>query len=206
MGSRSSKCAKPEGVAFDTYSFFLQTRQMTLDILATNSLLKELDETLYSIDTDIDCQMNDSSAAVLQSTTFRRHVSTTNNIMTNIFEKFEFGRMLGCGSSCKVHMVTDKVSQQTFALKELSKYDEWSAVLFRKEIKILSQLQHPNILRYHDVYIDQFCYYIGTEYCTGGALLGYHLLHKKKYICNKNLFIYHFCKHTVFQNKYLKKH
>ena len=41
---------------------------------------------------------------------------------------------------------------------------------FQDEIKILKQLDHPNILKLYEIYTDEKRYYIVTELCKGGEL------------------------------------
>lgn len=38
------------------------------------------------------------------------------------------------------------------------------------EMNILKNLDHPNIVRLYELYQDQKCYYLITEYCSGGEL------------------------------------
>jgi calcium-dependent protein kinase len=40
----------------------------------------------------------------------------------------------------------------------------------RYEIDILKNLDHPNILRLHEVFEDKSYIYLVTEYCDGGEL------------------------------------
>ena len=44
---------------------------------------------------------------------------------------------------------------------------------FINEVELLRQMDHPNVLKYYEWYSDQFNYYIVTEFCPGGELLGY---------------------------------
>jgi len=39
-----------------------------------------------------------------------------------------------------------------------------------KEIEILKQLDHPNILRLYETYTDHKRFFLVTEYCDGGEL------------------------------------
>lgn len=41
---------------------------------------------------------------------------------------------------------------------------------FQKEIAILKQLDHPNILKLYEVFQDEKRYYLVTELCKGGEL------------------------------------
>ena len=46
--------------------------------------------------------------------------------------------------------------------------DELSA--FQEEMKILKQLDHPNILKLYEVFEDSRKFLLVTEYCKGGEL------------------------------------
>lgn len=42
---------------------------------------------------------------------------------------------------------------------------------FINEIGMLKSIDHPNVLKYYECYVDEFNYYIVTEFCNGGELL-----------------------------------
>lgn len=52
--------------------------------------------------------------------------------------------------------------------KKISSYEEQRK--FICEIQVLTQLDHPNILKLYEFYQDQKNYYIIIELCTGGEL------------------------------------
>jgi len=39
------------------------------------------------------------------------------------------------------------------------------------ELQTLKSLDHPNIIKFHEVYDDEFYLYIVQEFCSGGELL-----------------------------------
>ena len=49
---------------------------------------------------------------------------------------------------------------------------------FVNEFSILRDLDHPNIIKLHDLYQDDDRYYIVTEFCSGGELFA--RINKKK--------------------------
>jgi len=83
---------------------------------------------------------------------------------------YTFGKTLGKGGSCRVVMVTDKKTEERFALKIMSKEAEVNEDLFAKEQKVLALLDHPNIIRFVDAHKDSGNYYIITELLQGGEL------------------------------------
>lgn len=42
--------------------------------------------------------------------------------------------------------------------------------LWFAELNILKNLDHPNIVKLHELYSDEKYYYLITEFCTGGEL------------------------------------
>ena len=43
--------------------------------------------------------------------------------------------------------------------------------LFLRELNILKTLDHPNIIKFNEIYEDELYFYIVQEYCEGGELL-----------------------------------
>ncbi|ETO19877.1 calmodulin-dependent protein kinase [Reticulomyxa filosa] len=91
----------------------------------------------------------------------------------NISTKFEIIRTLGRGSSCEVYEAksVDGKNQPYVALKKLHLSDPKNQVRFRREVKILASLQHPNVVKFYQAYVDSKNLYIATKLCTGGDLL-----------------------------------
>ena len=92
------------------------------------------------------------------------------NLLDDITSNFTYMKQLGFGASCRVLLVEEHKTNTKYALKELIVNDEYNPMLFKKEIKLLSTLDHPNILKYHESYIDPHNFYIATHYCYGGDL------------------------------------
>lgn len=88
-------------------------------------------------------------------------------------------RLLGKGSFGKVYMATDKLGK-VFAVKEINYVTETKILKrIQNEIEILKVLDHPNIIKLHDVIKDsESKIYLITEYCAGGDLVQY--LKRKK--------------------------
>ena len=86
------------------------------------------------------------------------------NVISNISKIYRFQKQLGKGASCRVVKAYHQ-NQKLYAIKEIPK--NGNDVSFCKEIQLLKKLIHPNILAYHDCYMDDKNYYIATEYCSG---------------------------------------
>ena len=85
---------------------------------------------------------------------------------------YTIGKQLGAGAFGEVLECTQKESGSLRAVKVLRKalMDEDEIRMFLNEIKILKDLDHPNILKLYEVYEDQKRYYIVTDICDGGEL------------------------------------
>ncbi|KAF8781780.1 Serine/threonine-protein kinase Nek1 like protein [Argiope bruennichi] len=87
-------------------------------------------------------------------------------------DNFNIIRQLGEGSSGSALLVQDIVSQKQFVVKRipllnLSETEKEEAM---KEVEVLSQMKHPNIITYHKSFEENGNLYIVTDYCDGGDL------------------------------------
>jgi len=97
-------------------------------------------------------------------------VDEDHHLHPNVMWLFKKKRVLGQGASCEVAHVVRKEDGREFAMKIMKRDDKWNPMLFRQEYELLTQLEHPNILKYKDCYMDQKNFYICTELCKGGEL------------------------------------
>jgi calcium-dependent protein kinase len=82
-------------------------------------------------------------------------------------------KVLGAGSFGKVFLGhNSKDTDFKVAIKVVSKKKFASELEFiRTEFRILSTLDHPNIVKYYETYEDTKYLYLVMEYCDGGELL-----------------------------------
>jgi calcium-dependent protein kinase len=88
-------------------------------------------------------------------------------------DSYEVKELLGQGSFGSVRKVTHRLTGEDRAMKILSKKHISTPEDFQviqNEVHILSQLDHPNILKVYETFQDKFSYCIITELCTGGEL------------------------------------
>jgi calcium-dependent protein kinase len=98
--------------------------------------------------------------------------NNNNNNDAQITKRYEFGRTLGKGASCRVVEAKSKNGKNAskVAIKIMSKAKPISKDLYNHEINILKNLKHPNILSLVSYEEDIAFYYIITKLCEGGEL------------------------------------
>jgi len=93
------------------------------------------------------------------------------NKMDDIRSVFQRRGVLGSGASCRVLKAFHPEKGTDVALKEISRAEASNLKRFRQEVEVLGTLQHPNIVRMEDCFVDDENYYVATEYCSGGTML-----------------------------------
>jgi len=83
-------------------------------------------------------------------------------------------KVLGSGSFGKVFLTFNKHNtEHQVAIKVLNKKklkDHLDAI--QEEVTILGNLDHPNIVKYYETYVDEKYIYLVMEYIDGGELFG----------------------------------
>ena len=77
---------------------------------------------------------------------------------------------LGMGAYSKVFRVENKSTNEIFACKELLKSKIKDQKKFRNEINIMSECDHPNIIKLIEIYEDKLHYELIMEELNGGSL------------------------------------
>ncbi|XP_046424863.1 serine/threonine-protein kinase Nek8-like [Neodiprion virginianus] len=85
---------------------------------------------------------------------------------------YKFEAVLGSGSFGKVHLVRKRKDRKTFVIKEqdVSQKAKTSYEMALGEIHCLRKMRHPNIIAYHDAWIEGSRIYIRMEYASRGTL------------------------------------
>ena len=106
----------------------------------------------------------------------------TNSKNKDIRKNYEFISMLGNGSFGKVRLYRDRnYKELLFAIKTLKKegISSYHFNLLKREVDILSNMDHPNIVKYFGIFEDDFFIHIVMEYLKGQDL--YKIISLKNY-------------------------
>merc|ERR1719245_2821173 len=124
--------------------------------------------------------------AVCSSETSKKPSSQVADHATPIKDKYYMTKTLGKGGSCSVIMgvLKSKPESHPVAVKIMSRNDSHSQELYDHEVSLLSQLDHPNILKMVECGQDEKNFYIVSECCTGGELFD-RIVDKKTLITEK---------------------
>ncbi|KAE9606046.1 hypothetical protein Lal_00025488 [Lupinus albus] len=92
---------------------------------------------------------------------------------TTLFDKYEVGRLLGCGAFAKVYHARIMMTGESVAIKIINKKKIVGTTLatnVKREVSIMSQLHHPNIVKLHEVLATKTKIYFVMEFIKGGEL------------------------------------
>ena len=91
---------------------------------------------------------------------------------TPLLDSYDINYEIGSGAYSKVYEVKEKVSQDIRACKYIAKKDfkEEDIKKFEKEIAILKEFDHPNIIKLYDYFNTPNSFYLIMEKCNGGNL------------------------------------
>uniref|UniRef100_A0AAV2LXG5 non-specific serine/threonine protein kinase n=1 Tax=Knipowitschia caucasica TaxID=637954 RepID=A0AAV2LXG5_KNICA len=90
--------------------------------------------------------------------------------------RYEVMQTLGRGAYGKVKKAMERASMRTVAIKSIRKeriHDDLDRIHIQREIEITSALQHPNIIRFHEVFESKDKIVIVMEYASRGELFDY---------------------------------
>ena len=114
-----------------------------------------------------------------------RLISKNKRDFLDIYEPKE---PLGEGGYGQVYLVVHRKMKLLRALKMIPVNSNQSGEKTEEEIELLKQLDHPNIVKLFEYFIDNDKYLLITEYCRGGDL--FRVIKKKKEIFGIKCSIY----------------
>ncbi|GLJ21649.1 hypothetical protein SUGI_0403180, partial [Cryptomeria japonica] len=87
--------------------------------------------------------------------------------------KYELGKLLGQGAFAKVYLARNFKTGQTVAIKVMEKEKIQKVGMndqIKREIYIMKQVRHPNVVQLHEVMASKEKIYFVMEYVRGGTL------------------------------------
>ena len=103
------------------------------------------------------------------------------NKKASITDKYKIIKQLGDGGYAKVYEIQNKTTGEIRACKHLSKLNLDNLEKFQREINILKQIDHPNIVKLFEIYETNNSIYLVMEECKGGDLFDKILEHINKH-------------------------
>ena len=106
-------------------------------------------------------------------------IKITNLITKNdtpMVNNYKILSKLGKGSFGSVYKVQNIFTEKIYAMKVIQKYFvtyQDGDQSFLKEIEILMKVEHPNIIKIYEYYVDEINYYLIIEYVSGGELFDF---------------------------------
>lgn len=91
-------------------------------------------------------------------------------------QRFEVLRKLGHGTYGKVQLAVNKDTGQEVAIKTIKKAkieNEQDLIRIRREIQIMSYVQHPHIIHIHEVFENKEKIVLVMQYASGGEMYDY---------------------------------
>ena len=109
---------------------------------------------------------------------FENSINFGNDLLISQVKKdpytdYKIIKTLGEGSYGKVHLVSHNITGAIRAMKVIKKVNtliENNDEEVLNEINVLKKMDHPNVIKIFEFYIDDKNYYLITEYCSGGEL------------------------------------
>ncbi|CDW86363.1 protein kinase domain containing protein [Stylonychia lemnae] len=127
-------------------------------------------------------KQNEESSYIYQLHTEPRSHLGVNELKYN-YRISESTKVLGAGQFGKVFL-SESIADPSFkvAIKVLNKVKLKEHIdSIREEVKILTKLDHPNIIKYYETYDDVKYIYMVMEYCSGGELFDKILAQKNSF-------------------------
>lgn len=91
--------------------------------------------------------------------------------LTDVRQKFHINpKEIGHGHYGVVRKCMHRETKEWYAIKSIRKSKVGKIDVLKREIAILQEVQHPNIIRLIEVHEDTKCLHLITELCTGGEL------------------------------------
>lgn len=126
---------------------------------------------------------------IFQSKSLKRQRRDTSYSIKDIADFYEIQQNdIGKGNYGSVRLAKPKYfSKKIFAVKILPK-NESNLKFFEKELKIMRELDHPNVISFGEIFVSHDNFYIVMEYCSGENLWEH--IKKQKFLNEEKAKIY----------------
>ncbi|XP_047316926.1 CBL-interacting serine/threonine-protein kinase 6-like [Impatiens glandulifera] len=98
----------------------------------------------------------------------------SNSKSSNVLHgKYEIDRIIGLGSFAKVYLAKNLETKRNVAVKVISKDEIIRCGMMdqmKREIAVMKKVDHPNIIKFHEVMASKSKIYLAMEYAKGGEL------------------------------------
>ena len=102
----------------------------------------------------------------------------------NIKEEYFFDKKVGQGGFGVVYSARNRLTKKWVAIKVIHKLKIRDFEMFKNEFATLSKVDHPNIIKIHEIWEWEKMLFIVTDYCYGGELFDYVL--ERNYLNEKD--------------------
>lgn len=139
---------------------------------------------------DIFYRVSSRSKSVPQDTDEKLSSPVTKNT-SSLYNEYELLTEIGCGAFGRAIKARRRKDNELVVVKEikLSCLGKDEASVRRNEVKLLSHLKHPNVVRYYDCFADQLLLNIVMENCEEGDLAKYLKLRKKAFLDEEEIML-----------------
>ena len=87
-------------------------------------------------------------------------------------QNYEVGKRIGRGNYGTVHVAKDRRNKRWYCLKQIlmEAHSDEERQQAEEEVRMLSSLDHPGIVRYHEHFVHEDSLCVVMAYCEGGDL------------------------------------
>ena len=111
-----------------------------------------------------------SSSQNNNNKTLQHTQSITGDHWKQVKKRYILKEIIGRGTFGVVRKCVHKKTRTEYAVKSILKDKVKDSQTLRREIDVLAEVQHPNIIHLQDIFEDTTHIHIVTELCTGGEL------------------------------------
>jgi len=117
-------------------------------------------------------KQGDYSQRRSETRTISEHAISVLTLKQDVRNDYHLGKIIGTGHFGTVRVAKQTTTDKKFAVKTIEKKKVSSDLyLLKREVEILLNLDHPNLIKTYAAYEDAKYIHIVTELCTGGELL-----------------------------------